>query len=104
MSDTQIFEFVPGSIEDLELDRDDPLHGELLKINMGPQHPATHGVLRLMMELDGETIRWGVEHYGPRLKEKAERLHLLQQRPWKRYLGQVHGLVGLFFGCFRHLI
>ena len=26
-------------------------------INMGPQHPATHGVLRLHMELEGETIR-----------------------------------------------
>src|SRR5207342_101753 len=24
--------------------------------NMGPQHPSTHGVLRLMMELDGETV------------------------------------------------
>lgn len=27
-----------------------------LEINMGPQHPATHGVLRLMLRLDGETI------------------------------------------------
>ena len=25
-------------------------------INMGPQHPSTHGVLRIMMELDGETV------------------------------------------------
>ena len=25
-------------------------------INMGPQHPSTHGVLRLMVELDGETV------------------------------------------------
>jgi len=27
-----------------------------MKINMGPQHPSTHGVLRLMLELDGETV------------------------------------------------
>jgi NADH-quinone oxidoreductase subunit D len=30
--------------------------GETMIINMGPQHPSTHGVLRLMMELDGETV------------------------------------------------
>ncbi len=29
---------------------------ETMIINMGPQHPSTHGVLRIMMELDGETI------------------------------------------------
>jgi NADH-quinone oxidoreductase subunit D len=29
---------------------------ELLHINMGPQHPSTHGVLRLEMDLDGETV------------------------------------------------
>ncbi len=30
--------------------------GERLTINMGPSHPATHGVLRLVLELDGEVI------------------------------------------------
>ena len=29
---------------------------ELMIINMGPSHPSTHGVLRLMLELDGETV------------------------------------------------
>jgi len=29
---------------------------ELITINMGPQHPSTHGVLRLVVDLDGETI------------------------------------------------
>ena len=30
--------------------------GRRLVLNMGPQHPSTHGVLRLMLELDGETV------------------------------------------------
>jgi NADH-quinone oxidoreductase subunit D len=35
---------------------DDPLQEERLVLNMGPQHPSTHGVLRLVVELEGETI------------------------------------------------
>src|SRR5882757_6310137 len=31
--------------------------GDLLTVNFGPQHPSTHGVLRLIVDLDGETIR-----------------------------------------------
>ncbi|MFZ4514788.1 MAG: NADH-quinone oxidoreductase subunit D [Acidimicrobiia bacterium] len=30
--------------------------GQTMVINMGPQHPSTHGVLRVMMELDGEVV------------------------------------------------
>ena len=33
-----------------------------LVINVGPQHPATHGVLHLIITLDGETIK---KIYGP---------------------------------------
>jgi len=32
------------------------LSGETMLLNMGPQHPSTHGVLRMLLELDGETI------------------------------------------------
>src|SRR5574337_939369 len=32
------------------------LSGETMVLNMGPQHPSTHGVLRLVLELDGETV------------------------------------------------
>jgi len=32
------------------------IHGEKLVLNMGPSHPATHGVLRIVLELDGEVI------------------------------------------------
>ncbi len=32
------------------------LQGEKMVLNMGPSHPATHGVLRLKLEMDGEVI------------------------------------------------
>jgi len=35
-----------------------------MTINMGPQHPATHGVLRIVLELDGEVIVKAVPHLG----------------------------------------
>ena len=35
-----------------------------MTINMGPQHPATHGVLRLLLELDGEIIVKAEPHIG----------------------------------------
>lgn len=38
--------------------------GDLMVVNMGPQHPSTHGVLRLVVELDGEIIRSAVPHIG----------------------------------------
>jgi NADH-quinone oxidoreductase subunit D len=34
----------------------DDIHGEKLVLNMGPSHPSTHGVLRIVLELDGEII------------------------------------------------
>ena len=38
--------------------------GEHMLINIGPQHPATHGVLRLVLELDGETVVRCIPHVG----------------------------------------
>ena len=40
------------------------LGGEHLLVNLGPQHPATHGVLRLVVELDGETVVRVIPHIG----------------------------------------
>jgi NADH-quinone oxidoreductase subunit D len=46
-----------GNIEELRgLVSDRALTGETMLLNMGPHHPSTHGVLRLLLELDGEEI------------------------------------------------
>ena len=42
----------------------DPLTESSMVLNMGPQHPSTHGVLRIVLELDGETIVSAVPHMG----------------------------------------
>ena len=44
--------------------RPDHLAGKTFEINMGPQHPATHGVLRLVLELDGEVVTRCTPHLG----------------------------------------
>ncbi len=39
-------------------------NSETMTINMGPQHPSTHGVLQLILELDGETVVKATPHIG----------------------------------------
>ncbi len=66
MSDSQVSDYRRGE-QEIELtpvpqqlaeaDREGTGGAELLTINFGPHHPATHGVLRLMATLDGEVVR-----------------------------------------------
>jgi len=42
----------------------DPIDESTMVVNMGPQHPSTHGVLRLVLELDGETVVKCTPHMG----------------------------------------
>src|SRR5947209_15485101 len=56
---------------------------ETMTVNMGPQHPSTHGVLRLVLELDGETVlsvapTIGVLHTG--IEKTAE------QKKWQQVI------------------
>ncbi|MBV9267062.1 MAG: NADH-quinone oxidoreductase subunit D, partial [Acidobacteriaceae bacterium] len=55
-----------------------------MTLNMGPQHPSTHGVLRVLIELDGETIlnarpEIGFLHTG--IEKQCEALHYQQVVP-----------------------
>ena len=63
------------------LSSQEPTDDQTMIINMGPQHPSTHGVLRLMLELDGETVLRtkpiiGYLHTG--MEKTAEGLTFLQ--------------------------
>ncbi len=47
----------PVSLDEIKhLVSERAIQGETVLLNMGPQHPSTHGVLRLLLELDGETV------------------------------------------------
>jgi NADH-quinone oxidoreductase subunit D len=68
---------IPEGEAELESDSDD---GRMI-INMGPQHPSTHGVLRIMLEIEGETVLRskpvvGYLHTG--MEKTAENLTYLQ--------------------------
>ncbi|HEY3005292.1 MAG TPA: NADH dehydrogenase subunit D, partial [Kribbellaceae bacterium] len=48
---------------------------ERVVVNMGPQHPSTHGVLRLILELDGETVteaRCGIGYLHTGIEKNME--------------------------------
>ena len=68
-----------------------------LKLNLGPQHPSTHGVLRLLLELDGEKIiscepDVGYLHRG--MEKMAEKLSYIQYLPM---VDRVDYLAGFFY-------
>jgi NADH-quinone oxidoreductase subunit D len=57
MIDSPVEETWQGTVNELRgLVSERALKGETMLLNMGPQHPSTHGVLRVLLELDGESI------------------------------------------------
>ena len=49
---------------EFEVQRDDGLATEEMTLNMGPQHPSTHGVLRFVVKADGEIMRTALPDIG----------------------------------------
>ena len=75
---------IAAKAADYQAETDD-LMGEKMVLNMGPSHPATHGVLRLILELDGEVIEKAEPDVGflHRGDEKiAENMHYNQFVPY----------------------
>jgi NADH-quinone oxidoreductase subunit D len=52
----RVYSVSGGGDWDSVLGTEDALNSERLVVNMGPQHPSTHGVLRLVLEIEGETV------------------------------------------------
>jgi NADH-quinone oxidoreductase subunit D len=75
------------------------LESERMLINVGPQHPATHGVLRLVMELDGETVVKCTPHIGY-LHSSFEKLG--EYRSWNQIVpltDRMDYLAPLIYNC-----
>jgi len=54
----------PPSMRPVPPEAEDALHGDTMVVNMGPSHPSTHGVLRLVLRLDGEVVKAVQPHVG----------------------------------------
>jgi len=75
------------------------IDSENMLINIGPQHPATHGVLRLVLELDGETVVRCIPHIGY-LHSSFEKLG--EYRGWNQIIpltDRMDYLAPLIYNC-----
>lgn len=70
-----------------------------LTLNFGPQHPAAHGVLRLVLEMDGETIQRADPHIGL-LHRATEKL--AESKPYNQSIGYMDRLDYVSMMCNEH--
>ncbi|NLS95991.1 MAG: NADH-quinone oxidoreductase subunit D [Planctomycetaceae bacterium] len=85
---------MPMERVDPELVEFDVRTDEML-INMGPQHPSTHGVLRLVLRTDGEVVTDVVPHIGY-LHRCAEKIgEKISPRQWIPYTDRMDYLAGM---------
>jgi NADH-quinone oxidoreductase subunit D len=68
-------------------------------LNFGPQHPAAHGVLRLVLELDGETVQRADPHVGL-LHRATEKL--AESKPYNQSIGYMDRLDYVSMMCNEH--
>ena len=68
-------------------------------MNFGPQHPAAHGVLRLVLEMDGEVIQKADPHIGL-LHRGTEKL--AESKPFNQSIGYMDRLDYVSMMCNEH--
>jgi len=68
-------------------------------INFGPQHPAAHGVLRLVLEMDGEVVQRADPHIGL-LHRATEKL--AESKPYNQSIGYMDRLDYMSMMCNEH--
>jgi NADH-quinone oxidoreductase subunit D len=89
---------VMGPLAPIDLPEPD-IESDNMLVNIGPQHPATHGVLRLICELDGETIVRCIPHIGY-LHSSFEKLG--EYRTWNQVVtltDRMDYLAPLIYNC-----
>src|SRR5215813_5494374 len=87
---TVSYGLAPGANDD-----DIDVQSEEMLVNMGPQHPSTHGVLRIVLRTDGELVLEAVPHLGylHRCKEKiAENVAPYQYIPYTDRMDYLAGM------------
>lgn len=89
---------VPSPLAPIETPEPD-LESDRMLVNIGPQHPATHGVLRLVVELDGEMVTKCIPHIGY-LHSSFEKLG--EYRSWNQIVpltDRMDYLAPLIYNC-----
>ena len=94
MTDT-VLQSMPDLMVDTDRREQGDLRTEEMLVNMGPQHPSTHGVLRLVLRTDGEMVLEAIPHIGylHRCAEKiGENLQPYQYIPYTDRMDYLAGM------------
>ncbi len=90
-----VLQSAPDVLIDIDRSEQGDLHTEEMLVNMGPQHPATHGVLRVVLRTDGEMVLEAIPHIGylHRCAEKiGENLQPFQFIPYTDRMDYLSGI------------
>lgn len=92
---SQFIDAIPDTLVDLDRSAQGDLRTEEMLVNMGPQHPSTHGVLRIVLRTDGEMVLEAIPHIGylHRCAEKiGENLQPYQYIPYTDRMDYLAGM------------